>query len=182
MTDEQLAVARKDSANLVLQIILDKRPASPTVKLYKIYIGLWQKFWDDMCKNSDGTVNESLVDYTVDAARMLEFFQAVVFKRTVRKFVSPDAGYQGQVGLESPMAMGQMGQAQPESEGLWEPSTAPASSSKTDWEVTQALDFTAQITQPGPVQQDEEIDDEIDAQPEDHVRPGDDDESEDEDD
>ncbi|KAF9087972.1 hypothetical protein BGX27_002831, partial [Mortierella sp. AM989] len=50
------------------------------------------------------------------------------------------------------------------------------------WEVTQALDFTAQVTQSGPVQQDEEIDDEIDVQPEDHVRPRDDDESENEDD
>ncbi|KAG0048997.1 hypothetical protein BGZ83_006140 [Gryganskiella cystojenkinii] len=39
---------------------------------------------------------------TVSLTKMLEFFQQVVFNRTVHKVVLPNAGYSGQVGMSAP--------------------------------------------------------------------------------
>ncbi|KAF9342282.1 hypothetical protein BGX26_007899, partial [Mortierella sp. AD094] len=41
-------------------------------------------------------------DCSVDSARILKFFEDVMFVRTVKKFVSQDAGYSGQIGLAPP--------------------------------------------------------------------------------
>jgi len=49
------------------------------------------KFYCD--KNYNG-------DYTVNAERMLPYFENLVFLRTSRKFVIPDIGYEGVIGLK----------------------------------------------------------------------------------
>ncbi|KAF9350897.1 hypothetical protein BGX34_000920 [Mortierella sp. NVP85] len=68
---DNLDQVRKDSANRMLRSILETSPMSATLKRYKPYMVLWQKFCD---ANYGG-------DCSVNAARMLNFFNDVVFKK-----------------------------------------------------------------------------------------------------
>ncbi|KAF9350260.1 hypothetical protein BGX26_011536, partial [Mortierella sp. AD094] len=86
MNAAELAMMRKESARVVLQTLLNKKPMSMTVGQYKTYLGLWQTFCN---ARYDGNT-------AVSPPRMLDFFVAVVFTQTVQKRVDPNAGYSGQ--------------------------------------------------------------------------------------
>ncbi|KAF8906647.1 hypothetical protein BGZ58_006282, partial [Dissophora ornata] len=83
--DLGLTQARKDSANEIMRSIVDMKAPSSTIRLYMSSIRQWKTYCDE---KYDG-------DSSVNASRMLEYFTNVVFKRTVKKYISVDAGYHG---------------------------------------------------------------------------------------
>ncbi|KAI8359568.1 hypothetical protein B0O80DRAFT_440570 [Mortierella sp. GBAus27b] len=137
-TIDNIAQARKDSANRVLKSILETNPMSTTLKRYKVCLDLWQKFCDDRYEG----------DCSVDAARMLDFFN-VIFKRKVKKYISPGMGYSGVVGLKSSQSQGQSSQEQDEGWGSVDP---PADTDALEWQLNQAMDT---LKLPPPAQSDE---------------------------
>ncbi|KAF9093787.1 hypothetical protein BGX27_001569, partial [Mortierella sp. AM989] len=88
MTEQEKAQALKESANQVLESIMQLESPSSTVATYRRKYKMWKEFCD---KHYDG-------DYSVNAARILEFFKAIVFKKLARKKFSMNGGYSGVVG------------------------------------------------------------------------------------
>ncbi|KAI8347070.1 hypothetical protein B0O80DRAFT_466460 [Mortierella sp. GBAus27b] len=138
-TIDNLAQARKDSANRVLKSILETSPMSTTLKRYKVCLDLWQKFCDDRYEG----------DCSVDAPRMLDFLNDVIFKRKVKKYISPGMGYSGVVGQKSSQSQGQSSQEQDEGWGSVDP---PADTDALEWQLNQAMDT---LKLPPPAQSDE---------------------------
>ncbi|KAF9124408.1 hypothetical protein BGX30_000959, partial [Mortierella sp. GBA39] len=88
MTEEEYSQAIKSSSNKVLYDLLarnDRDIQELTVKQHKAKLLIWQFYYDT---HYDG-------DYTVNAERMLPYFENLVFLRTSKKFIIPDIGYDG---------------------------------------------------------------------------------------
>ena len=68
-------------------------------------------------------------NYTVEPGRMLQFSQNVVFKRTVKKYIDSNYGYDGVVGLAAPPKEG---------EGSL-PDPSPSNSDSLDQQIEAAL-------------------------------------------
>ncbi|KAG9064047.1 hypothetical protein KI688_003226 [Linnemannia hyalina] len=92
MTEEEYSQAIKSSSNKVLYDLLARKDSDIqelTVRQHKVKLFTWQ-FYCDI--HYDG-------DYTVNAERMLPYFENLVFLRTSKKFIVPDIGYDGAIGL-----------------------------------------------------------------------------------
>ncbi|KAF8929819.1 hypothetical protein BGZ47_000870, partial [Haplosporangium gracile] len=94
MTEEEYLQAIKSSSNKVLYDLLARKDCDIqelTVRQHKVKLLTWQFYCDT---HYDG-------DYTVNAERMLPYFENLVFLRTSKKFIVPDIGYDGVIGVRS---------------------------------------------------------------------------------
>ncbi|KAF9122110.1 hypothetical protein BGX30_002203 [Mortierella sp. GBA39] len=107
--DRDIVEARKLSANSVLTGLLEMKNPSKTPQHYKTYMRLWKDNCD-LVYNSDSIVN---------ASEMLDFFTSVVFKRTVKKYIDPNAGFNGVVGMKSNEVKGKSTRLQQRRPGKW---------------------------------------------------------------
>ncbi|ORY99696.1 hypothetical protein BCR41DRAFT_375399 [Lobosporangium transversale] len=139
MTEEQVVVARRGSAKFILEQLLNKpsTAADKTLTIYKVYIRQWQQYWDNKAHEGSDTV-----DYTVNAARMVEFFNEVTFMRTTKKYVGVNTSYMGPVSIVPQVDTDEM--PGPNAGSLWVPSSPPPNEDLTKWAVSRALEFTAQ--------------------------------------
>jgi hypothetical protein len=60
-------------------------------------------------------------DSIVNAGKMPSFFKSVVFKRTVKKYIDPNAGFSGVVGMKSNEVKGKSTRLQQRRPGKWTP-------------------------------------------------------------
>ncbi|KAG0008443.1 hypothetical protein BGZ81_004083 [Podila clonocystis] len=92
MTEQEYSQAIRSSSNKVLHDLLarnDQDIQELTVRQHKVKLLTWKYYCD---AHYDG-------DYTVNAEHMLPYFEDLVFRRTSKKFVVPDIGYDGVIGL-----------------------------------------------------------------------------------
>ncbi|KAF9307728.1 hypothetical protein BG006_005756, partial [Podila minutissima] len=92
MMEEEYSKAIRSSSNKVLYDLLarnDRDIQELTVRQHKVKLLTWMYYCDT---HYDG-------DYTVNAERMLPYFENLVFLRTSKKFIVPDIGYDGVIGL-----------------------------------------------------------------------------------
>ncbi|KAF8968433.1 hypothetical protein BGZ46_010864 [Entomortierella lignicola] len=88
---KELELHQKESTNMVLQSFLDRDDLTSTKKLYQYHLLQWKAYCEE---RYDG-------DCSVSAPRILEYFKKVIFKRTVKRYVDPNIGYNGVVGLST---------------------------------------------------------------------------------
>ncbi|KAF8924618.1 hypothetical protein BGZ58_001616 [Dissophora ornata] len=114
-------------------------------------------YCDGICMKPDSEVDEGIVDYTANSARILDSFESVVFHKTVQGGKdNPNAGYIEQVGLVSAKVQKgevDMGDVEDEEDVKeeqllrrpqpWMPSTPPSNTNAMNWEISQASDSTA---------------------------------------
>ncbi|KAG0278712.1 hypothetical protein BGZ97_009696 [Linnemannia gamsii] len=103
--------ARKQSANSVLMGLLEMENPSKTLQHYRSYMRLWK----DYCS----LVHDS--DSIVNASKMLDFFRSMVFKRTVKKYIDPNAGFSGVTGMKPNEVKGKSTRLQQRRPGKWTP-------------------------------------------------------------
>jgi hypothetical protein len=60
-------------------------------------------------------------DSIVNASKMLDFFRSVVFKRTVKKYIDPNAGFSGVTGMKPNEVKGKSTRLQHRRPGKWTP-------------------------------------------------------------
>ncbi|KAG0254713.1 hypothetical protein BGZ95_005958 [Linnemannia exigua] len=93
MTEEQYKDAIRTSANKVLLDLLDR----PDHEIHELTVRPQHKIklltWKCYCDRKYGG------DYTVNADRILPYFEEVVFTRTSKKYITPDTGYDVIIGL-----------------------------------------------------------------------------------
>ncbi|KAF9577607.1 hypothetical protein BGW38_007082, partial [Lunasporangiospora selenospora] len=81
--------ARVRSSNEVLDSLISKSDPSKTLLVYMTYLKLWKEYCMINCEG----------DCSVGVMRALRFFEEVIFKRKVRKYIDPNAGFSGIVGV-----------------------------------------------------------------------------------
>ncbi|KAG0271122.1 hypothetical protein BGZ96_005969, partial [Linnemannia gamsii] len=103
--------ARKRFANEIYVGLMEKEDPSTTLLHYKTYLKLWKIYCDEVHGG----------DCIVNASKMLGFFESVVFKRTVKKYIDPNAGFSGVVGMSAVKGKGKATRQQQRRPGEWKP-------------------------------------------------------------
>ncbi|KAF9952375.1 hypothetical protein BGZ72_006325 [Mortierella alpina] len=69
-----------------------EKNAKAAISTYQNHYRQWKKYWDGIAATEN-----TVPDYTVDSARMFQYFDDYLFTKAVRKSIDPNVGYQGAV-------------------------------------------------------------------------------------
>ncbi|KAF9898071.1 hypothetical protein EC991_000949, partial [Linnemannia zychae] len=101
-------------------------------------------------------------DCIVNASRMLGFFESVVFKRKVKKYINPNAGFSGVVRVAAVKGKGQATRQQQRRPGEWRPMESQedtSSSTLEDIELCAQME-SARVAKNVRVENEEDVGDE----------------------
>ncbi|CAO3565015.1 unnamed protein product [Mortierella alpina] len=141
-----------------MKVLTMDKTAKAAIASYQNHYRQRKKYWDGIAEKDN-----AIPDYTVDSARMFQYFNDYLFTKAVHKSINPNVGYQGAVLLAPEVqALAESGWSDEELDDVaddeqgdaedgevlfesdllaapgWQPHTPPAGTTEADYDIAEA--------------------------------------------